>query len=117
METARYRAVLELYRTACPLTRPYYNLGVYYDGPNEENWAIQWILWHSFRLTRPLGPPPEESVLQSTEEEDASIVDRADSGLSMLRRYNEAHTPHSSSSGSSGMWLKSCSCLCSSADS
>ena len=104
METSRYRAVLELYRTACPLTRPYYDYAVYYDGPNEENWAVQWILWHAFRLTRPLGPTVEESVLQSTEKEDANVVDRIDSGMSMLRRYNEAHTPQSSSSGSSGTW-------------
>jgi len=52
METAKHRAVLAVYRNASPVTKPYYQHAHYLDGRNEENWAIQWCLWHSFRMFR-----------------------------------------------------------------
>jgi len=52
MESAKHRAVLAVYRNASPVTKPYYQHAHYVDGRNEENWAIQWCLWHSFRMFR-----------------------------------------------------------------
>lgn len=52
IETAKHRAVLSIFRNAGPVTKPYYEQAHYIDGKNEENWAIQWCLWHSFRMFR-----------------------------------------------------------------
>lgn len=51
-ESAKHRAVLAIYRNAGPVTKPYYQHAHHLDGKNEENWAIQWCLWHSFRMFR-----------------------------------------------------------------
>jgi len=52
IESAKHRAVLAIYRNASPDTKPFYQQAHYLDGKNEENWAIQWCLWHSFRMFR-----------------------------------------------------------------
>ncbi|OCL10337.1 hypothetical protein AOQ84DRAFT_337612 [Glonium stellatum] len=48
-ETARHREILNIYRSASITTRVYYDYGSYRSGPNEENWVVQWCLWHVFR--------------------------------------------------------------------
>jgi len=48
-ETARHREILAIYRAANAATRPMYDFGHYYSGPNEENWGIRWFLYHSFQ--------------------------------------------------------------------
>ncbi|XTI85523.1 hypothetical protein V2W45_1340474 [Cenococcum geophilum] len=48
-ETARHREILNIYRSASPITKAYYDYGSYRSGPNEENWVVQWCLWHVFR--------------------------------------------------------------------
>jgi len=48
-ETALHREVLNIYYTASTRTKPWYDLGRYHEGTNEENWIIRWCLWHVFR--------------------------------------------------------------------
>lgn len=48
-ETAMHREVLNVYHAAGARTRPYYQMGHYMDGRNEDNWIIRWLLWHVFR--------------------------------------------------------------------
>jgi len=48
-ETALHREVLNIYYTASHRTKPWYDLGKYVEGSNEENWVIRWCLWHVFR--------------------------------------------------------------------
>ncbi|PIB01325.1 hypothetical protein CB0940_00966 [Cercospora beticola] len=48
-ETATHAEILRIYKLASPETRTIYDLGKDTDGPEEENWVIRWLLWHSFR--------------------------------------------------------------------
>ncbi|KAF2137573.1 uncharacterized protein K452DRAFT_291386 [Aplosporella prunicola CBS 121167] len=48
-ETAMHREVLAVYHGASPYTKPYYDMGHYMDGRNEDNWIIRWLMWHVFR--------------------------------------------------------------------
>lgn len=53
-ETAKHAEILRIYNMASPYTRYYYDKGRYttqvYQGVFvDENWAIRWFLWHSFR--------------------------------------------------------------------
>jgi hypothetical protein len=48
-ESALHKEVEVIYMSASPRTAPWYELGVYQDGPNTENWVIRWCLWHVFR--------------------------------------------------------------------
>ncbi|KAL1621513.1 hypothetical protein UCDDS831_g03342 [Diplodia seriata] len=48
-ETAMHREVLRIYSLASPTTQPYYLLGRFLDGENEDNWVIRWMLWNAFR--------------------------------------------------------------------
>jgi hypothetical protein len=71
-ESSKYRAVLEIEKMASDLTRPHYKRASYMDGVNKENWCIQWMLWHSFRLYRqPIMPQvPAASSSPSVEGQD-----------------------------------------------
>jgi hypothetical protein len=48
-ESSLHREVLNIYYTASERTKPWYDLGRYLEGINEENWVIRWCLWHVFR--------------------------------------------------------------------
>ncbi|KAF2276658.1 uncharacterized protein EI97DRAFT_376302 [Westerdykella ornata] len=53
-ETAKHREILNIYHLASPRTRSFYDRARYrarvkQDEWVEENWAIRWFLWHSFR--------------------------------------------------------------------
>ncbi|ORY13053.1 hypothetical protein BCR34DRAFT_481605 [Clohesyomyces aquaticus] len=48
-ETAKHREILNIVNFADYRTRPYYEMGRYVTGVNEENWVVRWYLWHSFR--------------------------------------------------------------------
>ncbi|KAF2001982.1 hypothetical protein P154DRAFT_431850 [Amniculicola lignicola CBS 123094] len=49
-ETAIHREVLYVASSGSIHTRPYYDMGRYYTGVNEENWVVRWYMWHSFRF-------------------------------------------------------------------
>lgn len=49
MESALHKEVEVIFTSASERTAPWYNLGVYQDGSNRENWVIRWCLWHVFR--------------------------------------------------------------------
>lgn len=48
-EAAMHRETLHIFEIARPETRPIYERGHYFEGGNEENWIIKWLLWHVFR--------------------------------------------------------------------
>ncbi|KAF1952519.1 hypothetical protein CC80DRAFT_377541, partial [Byssothecium circinans] len=48
-ETARHAEILNIVATAGRYTRPYYAMGRYVRGSEQENWVAQWFLWHCFR--------------------------------------------------------------------
>ncbi|KAF2234019.1 hypothetical protein EV356DRAFT_533315 [Viridothelium virens] len=50
-ETAKHREILRIYNLSSSYTRPWYDLGRYQEGANEENWIIRWLLWHVFRYS------------------------------------------------------------------
>jgi len=47
-ETARHREIINVYQTASPDTRVWYDRAVTNDGA-WDNWIIRWCLWHVFR--------------------------------------------------------------------
>jgi len=47
-ETARYREIIQVYHTASPETKVWYDRAVTNDG-SWDNWIIRWCLWHVFR--------------------------------------------------------------------
>lgn len=49
-ETAKHRAILDIYANAGSVVKYYYDLGRVCNSVGvEENWVIRWFLWHSFR--------------------------------------------------------------------
>lgn len=50
-ESVRHREIINIFRTASDTTRPFYAMGSYFNGGNEENWVVRWCLYHSFRYT------------------------------------------------------------------
>lgn len=53
-ETAKHREILNIFARASPRTRQFYERAHYrtpirQDEWLEENWAIRWYIWHSFR--------------------------------------------------------------------
>jgi hypothetical protein len=53
-ETAKHREILNIYARASPRARHFYDKAHYRTPVRqgefiEENWAIRWFLWHSFR--------------------------------------------------------------------
>ncbi|KAF2741660.1 hypothetical protein M011DRAFT_378461, partial [Sporormia fimetaria CBS 119925] len=48
-ETAKHKELLHIYRTASPRARMFFDKGSYTTTVEEENWAVAWYLWHSFR--------------------------------------------------------------------
>lgn len=44
-----HREVLHIFSLASTVTKPYYLLGQFMDGGNEDNWVIRWMLWNIFR--------------------------------------------------------------------
>jgi hypothetical protein len=81
-ESSKYRAVLDIEKMASDLTRPYYKRASYSDGVNRENWCIQWMLWHSFRLYRqPIMPQlPAASSSSSVVSQDERSTPSTNSG-------------------------------------
>jgi len=47
-ETARHREIQNVYATASPETRIWYDRAIMNDG-GWDNWIIRWCLWHVFR--------------------------------------------------------------------
>ena len=53
-ETAKHREIMHIFATASPRARYFYDKAHYSTQVRqgewvEENWAIRWYLWHSFR--------------------------------------------------------------------
>lgn len=57
--------MLEVVKTACSLTKPYYAMGRYHTNFGEENWVARWYLWHSFRY-RSVRRPDRDIVFDLT---------------------------------------------------
>ncbi|EKG21898.1 hypothetical protein MPH_00818 [Macrophomina phaseolina MS6] len=70
METSMHREVLHIFSLASTVTKPYYLLGQFMDGGNEDNWVIRWMLWNIFRygMNRRRNPNSDpEELLHSPE--------------------------------------------------